>query len=353
MIETMTFQHKAESPKQRISVFLFIIAAISFYCVFEIVRDEMMVGKTAQDLLFAEPRSRELTTTKHAFPRDFSNISSYEDLIHAADFNTPVPHDLNLVFMGDSLTRYQYLDLAFYLSRNGTWFNEVSDDPHIEARYELSWNSFYAYTDEILRPYEQLCDCARKDNVHQARENRYFYDEMHNNRLVYLQKLGKISFRTSWNISHINKHGPQFLVNNPDNFKVAQIMNWTDSVEKFVCNLIPKPTHFIFNSGWWFDNDFNRLAAQEEIVRALRECNIISVYKTTTISKSRNRIEQSRERMCQMADICLNVSWTRFVPQEFYLDEVHFAPPIYSLLNIHLLSMLTSEEGGLQIATES
>lgn len=286
--------------------------------------------------------SRKLTAIQAAFPGNFTNISSYDDLVRLVNFNIPVPRDLNILFMGDSLTRYQYLDLAFFISRNGKWFCNAKDDPHFEAKGGLSWNSFYTFTDEVLRPYEMLCDCTRRGNDHETpRENRYFYDPDYNNRLVFLQKFGHIPFRTSWDISHINEH-PNTLVNDPQNMSVAQIMNWTEAVENFVCNMTPKPAYFIFNSGWWDDEEFSQPAVQEALIRALGNCNIISVYKTTTIARSKERLDEKRERMCHLTDVCFNVSWTDLVPPEHYVDDKHFTPPLYSMINLHLLSMLAS-----------
>ncbi|KAL3927231.1 MAG: hypothetical protein SGARI_005381 [Bacillariaceae sp.] len=79
------------------------------------------------------------------------------------------PTGLRLVFVGDSVDRYQYLSLVYYL-RWGFWF---SDDPNGEKSgappmksflfHEKdggSWNDYFADSAAVLSPYE-TCDCYR------------------------------------------------------------------------------------------------------------------------------------------------------------------------------------------------
>mmetsp|Transcript_17222 Transcript_17222/g.34321 ORF Transcript_17222/g.34321 Transcript_17222/m.34321 type:complete len:358 (+) Transcript_17222:104-1177(+) len=291
-----------------------------------------------------EPPPRRLDSLRDAFPNDVSNITTYQDLHGLVNFDIPMPHDLNIVFMGDSLTRYQYLDLAFFLSRNGTWDREDHDE-HFEIRDgKMSWNTFFTLTNEMLSPFENLCDCSRfGKNKDTARENRYFYEPQNNNRLTYLLKFGHRPFRSSWDVSYINEHSDS-LVNDPQNVDIAQTLNWTEAIEDFVCKMMPRPAFFVFNSGLWADDELVEVDVQTKIVQSLSNCNIISVYKTTTIPMIDEPKNHNRDEMCQLADICYNVSWTGLVTPDKHADNVHFTPPIYSMLNIHLLSMLASGE---------
>ncbi|KAL7463872.1 hypothetical protein ACHAXS_004222 [Conticribra weissflogii] len=305
--------------------------------------------KNPRSFLWEAP-SRRLDALRDAFPSDVSNITTYQDLHSLVNFDIPMPRDLNIAFMGDSLTRYQYLDLAYFLSRNGTWDREDHDE-HFEVRDDhMSWNNFFTYTDEVLSPFETLCDCSRFGiNKDTARENRYFYEPQNNNRLAFLLKFGRIPFRSSWDVSYINERSDR-LVNDPNNRDVAQTLNWTEVIDDFVCKMNPRPTFFVFNSGLWADDELVQLDVQTKIVQSLSNCNIISVYKTTTIPVSDEPMNHDRDEMCRLADICYNVSWTGLVTPDMHADNVHFTPPIYSMLNIHLLSMLAS---GDVLAVES
>ena len=98
----------------------------------------------------------------------------------AADSQKP----LSIAFVGDSVTRYQYLSLVAYL-KTGDW---VDDDPIMwEKLHAGGWRNFYNYSHHFLSPYE-ACDCYRPDKLRPIRiyENRYYREGRH--RVYYLQK---------------------------------------------------------------------------------------------------------------------------------------------------------------------
>ena len=89
----------------------------------------------------------------------------------------------NITMIGDSLTRYQYLNLVHYLA-TGQW-----SSPHPANEREgdhKDWNSFYETTNARLGGRE-ICDCYRKDHVKNV-EQRYFIDG--NVRVSYRQAYG-------------------------------------------------------------------------------------------------------------------------------------------------------------------
>jgi hypothetical protein len=287
---------------------------------------------------------------KEAFPSNPYRLN-YDDLLGNVNFNIPLPQNLNIVFMGDSLTRYQYLDMAYFLSHNGTWIRP-EDRPSMvmEKTHYLGWNSFYNFTNANLSPYES-CDCFRNAGMNGVRmnhkvtvENRYFIDTKRNNRVTFLQKFGDKPFKTSWAVSEI--HQTHELVTSEKDVVIINKWNWVDTVKNFVCAMEPTPSAFIFNSGLWVDNELSQLDVQLQILSALRDCGIASVYKTTTVARNGRQTmpDKNRELLCTLADMCQNVSWTSLVPSDEYWDLVHFHPKIYSMLNLQLLSYLASSE---------
>lgn len=106
------------------------------------------------------------------------------------------PRNLRIVFVGDSITRYQYLSLAYFL-RFGRWFDPSvfpnnlvnAHSFHHDYHPDEDWNEFFMQSNRMLQPME-LCDCVRKDNT-VAIERRYFYDTERNNQLVYINISGK------------------------------------------------------------------------------------------------------------------------------------------------------------------
>jgi hypothetical protein len=212
-----------------------------------------------------------------------------------------------------------------------------------------SWKGFYNYTKTTLQPYEE-CDCFRtlkwnlKDKGKNTIENRYFHDAERNNTVSFLQKFGDLEFRTSWNVSTI--HESHELIQDISGFKFIYEAAWVGAIQNFVCKMIPKPSVFIFNAGIWPNDDLVDVALQGEIVGALKDCGIISVFKTTTKAKGDTAddrfLADYEQQLCNQTDMCLDVSWTSIVSNEHYWDNFHFLPPIYSYLNVNLLSLLSS-----------
>jgi len=75
--------------------------------------------------------------------------------------------------IGDSVTRYQYLNLVYFLA-TGNWTSDPSQPNECEAQYS-SWNEFYSVTNERMQGHE-ICDCSRNPGE-TIIENRYFQME--------------------------------------------------------------------------------------------------------------------------------------------------------------------------------
>ena len=261
--------------------------------------------------------------------------------------NMPVPRNLNILFMGDSLSRYQYLDLVFFLSHNGTWPSpEDSPNMVVEKTHTNGWVQFYNFTNSALQPYEQ-CDCfrAQKFNLATLIENRYYHDPERNNTVTYLQKFGKHPFKSSWNVTDV--HQDHMLVQDSSELNfVHQDADWISTIRDFVCHMSPKPSLFIFNAGLWSNHDLTNVEVQQRIIEALQACEIVSMFKTTTKKKieCNQTWAEYEQQLCNLTDYCMDVRWTGLVPEEYYWDPLHFREPIYSMMNAQLLSLITSND---------
>ncbi len=111
-----------------------------------------------------------------------------------ADLQTyfDVLRNKHLIFLGDSLTRYQYLDLLYLL----TYSEYLIDTPTYNIINEYTFpdlNTFYKITNKILAPYEK-CDCFRDSSRHNENfefENRYYYNPTQNISLSYIMFTGR------------------------------------------------------------------------------------------------------------------------------------------------------------------
>ena len=112
-------------------------------------------------------------------------------LLHSLSLIRQRPTGLRLAFVGDSVTRYQFLSLAFFL-RWGRWFDPQVYPNHLVDAHSFhhpqhpdnDWNEFFLQSNRLLAPNE-ACDCQRsRDSRHWAVERRYFYDPSRNNTLT-------------------------------------------------------------------------------------------------------------------------------------------------------------------------
>jgi hypothetical protein len=102
----------------------------------------------------------------------------------------PRPRDLRVAFVGDSITRYQYMSLSYYL-RFGRWLRNDVKPNILQEKHFGDWNEYFNYSKFALAPNEQ-CDCYREDGApirfKRTYENRYFSDPERNNYVTFLFK---------------------------------------------------------------------------------------------------------------------------------------------------------------------
>ena len=241
-----------------------------------------------------------------------------------------------IVLMGDSITRYQYLSLAYFY-RHGKWIDPMSDRTLVEEKKFRSWYEFYNYTSEALAPYE-LCDCFRSETFNPATifENRYYYSPYHS--LVYIQAFGDIPSHGHWQANALPSAGSLSVLKDPK--KSLWESRWWDTISYHVSNLYPKPSHLVLNAGHW-RNNFDNKTTREKVISALASAGIKSVWKTTTYtSEHRYHAGQIDHAMCSLTDLCFNLSWTANVETSFYWGNVHFKEPIYRRMNEQLLGLI-------------
>ena len=83
----------------------------------------------------------------------------------------------HIILLGDSLTRYQYLNLIHTLQRN-SW--EPSIKPSIDnGKHWKNWEQFLVGA-TLRFGCQEICDCYRNEETALGKENRYYYDPVHN-----------------------------------------------------------------------------------------------------------------------------------------------------------------------------
>jgi hypothetical protein len=243
-------------------------------------------------------------------------------IAHTMSLTRPRPRNLRLAFLGDSVTRYQYLSLAYFL-RWGRWFDPDTIKNHLVDAHSFrhpyhpdqDWNEFFLQSNRLLYPAES-CDCQRSSSSQHehawAVERRYFYDPVHNNTLTYINLSGNETDNPNPSKGYAGRlHAPDIFTNfqahvglpsgllnsnaygsltSSSSFSTASNSSWDyptwgQVIRHHVAALVPKPEIAILNAGLHAHN-FGDPSVRQELVSALNASNIIGIWKTTTPQKS-------------------------------------------------------------------
>jgi hypothetical protein len=106
--------------------------------------------------------------------------------------------------MGDSVTRYQYVALAFFL-KTGRWLTEDVFPNPLYIHHYGGQNPFYQATNKLLQPEEE-CDCYMHMPVNFSygfSENRCFSDPKRGNYVAFIGKFGFAPTRGHWRTEQV------------------------------------------------------------------------------------------------------------------------------------------------------
>ena len=304
------------------------------------------------------------------------------------------PHDgLSIAFVGDSVSRYIYLSLVFYL-RWGCWVHDGHPFLELMVRKKMqlknrssmtgvigtttttgmtnttsmeekslniaSWNDYLNYTNSLLFPYES-CDCYRnweKQFVWNRHvENRYYSDPTKNYHISFFTKFGSTNIHGHWNAATVyDDHGRQ---NSLSFAKVPYewVQNtWDGFVANYISHMNPKPKYFVFNSGFWTGHMLGNDEVLETLRKSLHDNNIIGIYRTTTFRSDEQNYAQYESSIWRKHDrkvcnvfACLNVSWTSNLvvdgdsnKHDYFIDSIHFKSQVYNRINIEFFDLIKS-----------
>lgn len=276
---------------------------------------------------------------------------------HDAGEQDSRPTDLRLFMMGDSIMRYQYLSLAYFL-RWGKWFDPHIEDHHLvnEKSFHDNWTEFYNTTNSWLRPYE-ICDCFRDDSLDKRSypdtENHFFFDPSRNNTVIFVFAWGHINpahgrlpidQSTMESITNAEEYRHEHSNATPN---VWSFVEWDEVINYTFSQLRGtnfSPTHVLLNSGLWMGSprDFHE-ARRSKLAQTLRAMNVNATWRTTSLDQKGNKKRPARLNdpvMCAMLDQCLKISWWGTMRRDLYWNAIHPKEPLYRGANEDLLDLL-------------
>ena len=186
-------------------------------------------------------------------------------IIPPEDNLQPVPRDVNIVIIGDSVSRYAYLSLVYFL-RWGRWFEPTLERSNLVN--ELSFHSlfhkntfgeFFFQTSRMIQPYE-LCDCYKHHFFEEMGpdatdkttfENRYYHDPTLNNTVTFLHAYGhqekmhgRVNANEAYNFSKWDWHREEKLLVKYQWSKAEwEFDDWGEVVTEYIATLESKPEY--------------------------------------------------------------------------------------------------------------
>jgi hypothetical protein len=197
-----------------------------------------------------------------------------------------------IVFIGDSVTRYQYLNLAFFLER-GKWpgplltDEEMDGNPCCEKSFkDLIWERFYFQTNSALHGNE-LCDCWRVDGPNMIENRRYYHPKLKTHLIFIWFGTAPIHMRQDFASFPFRHLGNLYL---PSNQKLIPTIFDTFTVAKIVENATMSfnPNFLFLNWGhhhtYYSDTPGGRLV-YHELATTLNKLKSSGLYQTRFIFK--------------------------------------------------------------------
>jgi hypothetical protein len=244
-----------------------------------------------------------------------------------------------VVFVGDSLTRYQYLNLVNALY-TGSW---QTIRPSIVAEKEWAdWKSFHLGTN-LRFGCNEVCDCYR-DIKNVFKENRHYFDSLRNISIsMYLwlpmRPIHTLPAPTVANFSLRCSSADEFQ--RPFREYAPTATSSEANITRFINEIVRplKPDIFVINQGFWSFDALRTPSAMADLYAASRSASRRPIWKTTTAPRrprgavdSSSFVQMVTETGFEIFD-AYNVTAPFSDQAEFYWDMLHFHNNIYSHLN--------------------
>lgn len=261
-----------------------------------------------------------------------------------------------IVFIGDSVTRYQYLNMVYFLA-TGRW---VSEDPYNENEHMWpSWPDFHMGTSLRLGCVE-YCDCHR-NKTDLGRENRFYSNCKLGINVGLITWLAGTNLEIGFDLSKGIFNQTCSWCRNPSLFLEKKqyerpvFKQFGTDIKVFISDQLSnmQADVIIINQGIWGREDYplrkpaalNRL--YEELRKSVRPGGKV-VWKTTSPG-----LAQNASQIFDKEDFLLNVTKAGFeifdmyrltadlrTESNAYWDTWHFQPFVYKYVNIQLMQYL-------------
>lgn len=264
------------------------------------------------------------------------------------------PH---VVFIGDSMMRQHYFNLASWMIHGEARPEEPEALPTKDCNYQDFWRAVYVHQNAQLRGdgVSEICHCGREDQKGKKDavfvEDRFVTLPGNGSSLSYFGWFGDWSFHGYFNPSNERPTQASCKIGkctSPFRWTVKQ-PGWQDAtgvvnlLSKVVMKMQPKPTHVVVNSGKW--GHLTRLGLRKLFAAGAeiqKRDGIKFMWKT--VSHSRSDTDNEHDRFVETeVTLARQYGWEVFdaykmtssypLRGQYYRDELHFSERVVTRLN--------------------
>lgn len=269
----------------------------------------------------------------------FDDFETYEEKSHYGR----LLNNQHIVFIGDSLMRYQYLDVVYLIHKNAMILPE-QEPKIVEEKSHHSWLEFHQFTNKLFAPNE-YCDCFRLDNIiaQKCYENRYYHNAARNISISFFLYLGDENPTRGQYLPGDAEGNDHFKAPDvelvPPKWEYASI---ADVISNIAAKLLPKPSTLVLNAGHWphyYMNETHRT----RVIHTAHEHFSRVIWKTTSGHNALWKGDPVDPIMCAMENVeCLDLSWTLYLQMNSYIDYHHFKTPVYNDITMQLAKQIST-----------
>ena len=257
--------------------------------------------------------------------------------------------NLHLAFLGDSINRYMYTSLLYYL-HNGEYLTNTPKPNLLEGGFSTRVE-FQAFAQAMMN-YTDVCDCFTPEGpfipwgrMHRIWANAYYLQEETNNYVTYIAKAGYFESHGHWDPSQIYSNATYRNQVRGMEYPPSHFLwqgDWEQTIRNHISRLVPKPRYVVVNAGLW-QHDLLNNGTLPAIRRALDDHDMVGIYRTTTkkIQDVTTTLVPHDVEGCRHLHYCMDMSWTGNItdPAE-YSDKAHFRANANRKFVEQLLGML-------------
>ena len=262
----------------------------------------------------------------------------------------------HLVMVGDSLMRYQYLALVYSL-KFGVKLTDSDTRNFVREHTFSDWFDYFSATNSLLCPNE-YCDCFKTtDSKYDTQfENRFYEDREKHIKITFLLMYGKFNqghWSNTTDDDGLRKPSKVYtpavwktdlpdtltgflrqMVDAGDRNSSVLVLNAGHHVHHFLeseyCDKVISRAVGLFGQVIW-----KTTSCQTRAIQKAYELAGLGAYYLASTNHSHDNIMCSKEGVK-----CLDISWITEVPDEDYIDPIHYRAPVYNVINTQMMKLI-------------